>query len=109
MVLRTSKPNNKRRNTQRRGKSSNLMGPDVSKTESSPIFDFSWLIWATVFLIIFVSLLTWSPQDGGWFQISSREQPENLLGRFGASLSDFMIFCFGFSSIWWPILFGYLG
>ncbi|OUW01013.1 MAG: hypothetical protein CBD16_06005 [Betaproteobacteria bacterium TMED156] len=84
------------------------MGPDVSKTESSPIFDFSWLIWATVFLIIFVSLLTWSPQDGGWFQISSREQPENLLGRFGASLSDFMIFCFGFSSIWWPILFGYL-
>ncbi len=107
--MKSSKLNNKRRATTGRiGSSSNFSKLDDSKKQSSPFGDLSWLVWLAIGMFLLISLLSWSQQDGGWFQISTREEPENLLGRFGASLSDFMIFCFGFSSYWWAILFGYL-
>ena len=109
MILKSSKSNNKRRISTRRGKNSaNLKKSKDTSRISSPFLDLSWLLWATLSLFLLLSLISWSPQDGGWFQISSREEPVNLLGRVGASLSDFMIFCFGLSSFWWSILFGYL-
>ena len=109
MIFRSSNSNNKRRVASRRGKSSSKSTTThESIKQISPFGDVSWLIWGAISLFLFVSLISWSPQDGGWFQISSREEPVNLLGRVGASLSDFMIFCFGLSSFWWAILFGYL-
>lgn len=109
MIFKSSKLNNKRRATPGRVRSSsNPKNFDNPNKPSSPFRDLSWLIWAGVFLFLLVSLISWSPQDDGWFQVSSRENPENLLGRVGAILSDFMIFCFGLSSFWWVILFGYL-
>ena len=109
MILKSSKSNNKRRVSTRRGRhSANPKNLNDSKKYSSPFGDLSWLLWATLSLFLLLSLISWSPQDGGWFQISSREEPINLLGRVGASLSDFMIFCFGLSSFWWVVLFGYI-
>ena len=109
MILKSSKSNNKRRASSRRGRNpANFKNSNDSKNYISPFGDLSWLLWAALCLFLILSLISWSPEDGGWFQISSREEPVNLLGRVGASLSDFMIFCFGLSSFWWVVLFGYL-
>ena len=72
---------------------------------NSPISDMVWILWLSLFVISFISLLSWTPDDGGWMQLSSKSSPENLLGRAGAIFSDILIFIFGMSSYWIPVLF----
>ena len=75
---------------------------------NSPINDMVWILWLSLFAISFISLFSWTPDDGGWMQLSSKSSPENLLGRAGAIFSDILIFIFGMSSYWIPVLFASL-
>ena len=63
-----------------------------------------WLGYGLFSLWIFLSLISWSPEDAGWFQQGSRQTPTNLLGRFGAWTADSLLFGFGFSSAWFVVL-----
>ena len=75
---------------------------------NSPINDMVWILWLSLFAISFISLFSWTPDDGGWMQLSSKSSPENLLGRAGAMFSDILILFFGMSSYWIPVLFASL-
>ena len=63
-----------------------------------------WVVWAVVALLVGLSLISFSPNDHGWFQISSELTPQNWLGRFGAALADGLLFFFGLSAGWLVIL-----
>lgn len=59
----------------------------------------------TVFAVwIFLSLVSWSAEDVGFFQQGPAKAPSNLLGRFGAWTSDALLFGFGVSSAWFVAL-----
>ena len=91
-----------------RNQNNDSYGSEKVSEASSPINDMVWILWLSLFVISLLSLLTWTPDDGGWMQLSSRSSPENLLGRAGAIFSDILIFIFGMSSYWIPVLFGSL-
>ncbi|NBP27645.1 MAG: DUF87 domain-containing protein, partial [Betaproteobacteria bacterium] len=63
-----------------------------------------WLGYGLFSIWIFLSLLSWSPEDAGWFQQGSRQVPTNWLGRFGAWTADSLLFGFGFSAGWFVVL-----
>jgi hypothetical protein len=63
-----------------------------------------WLGYGLFSIWIFLSLLSWSPEDAGWFQQGSRQMPTNWLGRFGAWTADSLLFGFGFSAGWFVVL-----
>ena len=63
-----------------------------------------WLGYGAFSVWILLSLVSWSPDDAGWFQQGSRQTPSNLLGRFGAWTADSLLFGFGFSSAWFVVL-----
>ena len=94
----------------RKSRNQNIDSYDAGKLSqaNSPINDMVWILWLSLFAISFISLFSWTPDDGGWMQLSSRSSPENLLGRAGAIFSDILIFIFGMSSYWIPVLFGSL-
>ncbi|MGA1605222.1 MAG: DNA translocase FtsK 4TM domain-containing protein, partial [Burkholderiaceae bacterium] len=66
--------------------------------------DLAWLVYTIGGISLAVSLATWSARDEAWFQSGGAEQPLNLLGRFGAYLSDVGFFFFGLSAYWWVAL-----
>ena len=94
----------------RRVRNQNTDSDDFEKPSqvSSPINDIVWILWLSLFAISFISLFSWTPDDGGWMQLSSKSSPDNLLGRAGAVFSDILIFIFGLSSYWIPVLFASL-
>ncbi|WVN42563.1 DNA translocase FtsK 4TM domain-containing protein [beta proteobacterium MWH-UniP1] len=63
-----------------------------------------WFGYGAFSIWMFLSLVSWSPNDAGWFQQGSQVEPSNWLGRFGAWTSDFMLFGFGFSAAWFVVL-----
>lgn len=67
-----------------------------------------WLGYGAICVWIFLSLVTWSPVDPGWAQVSSSAGFSNWLGRFGAWTADALLFGFGFSSYWFIVLSGVL-
>ena len=67
-----------------------------------------WLGYGLFCAWIFLSLVTWSPVDPGWAQVSSSAGFSNWLGRFGAWTADALLFGFGFSSYWFIVLSGVL-
>ena len=100
----------KRANSKRRSRefSPTDVASEFRPQVSSPIADIIWIFWLVLFIIASLSLVSWSADDIGWFQVSSKADPSNLLGRFGAIFADLMVFCFGISSVWLPVLFGTL-
>ena len=94
----------------RKSRNQNIDSYDPMKLNqaNSPINDMVWILWLSLFAVSFISLVSWTPDDGGWMQLSSKSSPENLLGRAGAIFSDILIFIFGMSSYWIPVLFGSL-
>jgi len=94
----------------RKSRNQNIDSYDPKKLNqaNSPINDMVWILWLSLFAVSFISLVSWTPDDGGWMQLSSKSSPENLLGRAGAIFSDILIFIFGMSSYWIPVLFGSL-
>ena len=99
-----------RTKTRRKARSQDVDSDDFEKPSqiSSPINDMVWILWLSLFAISFISLFSWTPDDGGWMQLSSKSSPDNLLGRAGAIFSDILIFIFGMSSYWIPVLFASL-
>ncbi|MFM1927765.1 MAG: hypothetical protein RIR28_348 [Pseudomonadota bacterium] len=66
--------------------------------------DLVWIVWVAVAAVLALSLLSFSPNDQGWFQVSAGMAPENWLGRFGAALADGLVFMLGLSSAWLVLL-----
>ncbi len=66
--------------------------------------DLRWLLASAAALWIALSLLSWSPDDIGWFQRGPESHPANWLGRFGAWTADALLFVFGMSSAWLVLL-----
>ncbi len=97
-----------RSTSKRKQKNINKGKDDILQTNYSPVKELVWVVWLTLFILVFLSLISWSSDDVGWFQVTSQSEPSNLLGRAGASISDFLIFCFGLSSYWWAVLFASL-
>lgn len=80
-------------------------GSDVRSAEISSFgASLRWFGWAVFSVWIFLSLVSWSPEDAGWFQQGSTAAPSNWLGRFGAWTADALLFGFGVSSAWFVAL-----
>src|SRR5215467_3019395 len=54
--------------------------------------------------LLLLSLATYSPRDLSWNASGPSHTPSNLIGRFGAYLSDFFIQLFGLASFSIPLL-----
>ena len=62
--------------------------------------DMVWMVWLAISILILLSLLSFSPQDSGWFQTSTVSEPQNWFGRLGATLADLLLFLMGGSALW---------
>ncbi|MEK6300003.1 MAG: DNA translocase FtsK [Acidobacteriota bacterium] len=60
------------------------------------------LVAASVLLLL--SLVTYDPLDPSWNSVGPQQEPKNLIGAFGAHLSDFFLNWFGLASFLIPIL-----
>ena len=67
-----------------------------------------WVGYGLFSLWILLSLVSWSPEDAGWFQQGAVAEPSNWLGRLGAWTSDALLFGFGVSAAWFVVLSGAL-
>jgi DNA segregation ATPase FtsK/SpoIIIE, S-DNA-T family len=63
-----------------------------------------WLGFGAASAWIFLSLISWSADDPGWFQQGPISEPSNWLGRFGAWTADALLFGFGVSAGWFVAL-----
>ncbi len=63
-----------------------------------------WMGYGLFSIWIFLSLVSWSADDAGWFQQGPLTEPSNWLGRFGAWTADALLFGFGLSSAWFVAL-----
>jgi S-DNA-T family DNA segregation ATPase FtsK/SpoIIIE len=63
-----------------------------------------WLAIVVVALYLALILFTFDKADPGWSHSSSVEHIRNSGGRFGAWLSDILLFVFGLSAWWWVVL-----
>src|SRR5690242_3601784 len=50
-----------------------------------------------------LSLVSYNPMDASWDTATSAARTSNLLGRFGACFSDFILQCFGLSAYLLPV------
>ena len=66
-----------------------------------------WFIVVVVALYFALILLTFDKADPGWSHESASSIVRNSGGRFGAWLSDLLLYLFGLSAYWWVILFVY--
>ncbi|HEY0634104.1 MAG TPA: DNA translocase FtsK 4TM domain-containing protein [Gammaproteobacteria bacterium] len=58
---------------------------------------------------LFLSLATFHPADPGWSHMGSNSTIANLGGRFGAWLSDIVLYIFGLMAFVFPLMVGYAG
>ncbi|HKV39692.1 MAG TPA: DNA translocase FtsK 4TM domain-containing protein, partial [Blastocatellia bacterium] len=63
------------------------------------------VVLAAVAVLMLLALLTYHPQDLSWSSAGPEHAPSNLIGRFGAYLSDSFLQLFGLASFLIPILF----
>ena len=63
-----------------------------------------WLAIVVLALYLALILFTFDKADPGWSHSSSVEHIRNSGGRFGAWLSDILLFVFGLSAWWWVVL-----
>ncbi|MEY2776926.1 MAG: hypothetical protein RLY30_1024 [Pseudomonadota bacterium] len=66
--------------------------------------DALWIFWLALSLVVSLSLLSFSPEDSGWFQSSTAIEPHNWFGRLGATLADGLLFFAGASAGWIAVL-----
>tara|TARA_B110000003_G_scaffold127298_1_gene129355 strand:+ start:2910 stop:5204 length:2295 start_codon:yes stop_codon:yes gene_type:complete len=60
--------------------------------------------WLALCVILFLSLLSYSPQDPGWSHTGTREGVSNLIGPAGAWMSDIVFALFGMMAYLLPLL-----
>ncbi len=63
-----------------------------------------WLAVVVVALYLALILVTFDKADPGWSHSAHVDQIRNSGGRFGAWLSDILLFIFGLSAWWWVVL-----
>jgi len=63
-----------------------------------------WLALIALASYLALILFTFDQADPGWSHSASVEQIRNAGGRFGAWLSDVLLYVFGFSAWWWVVL-----
>ena len=80
---------------------------DVSSTSARGKLLFAegaLLGWLALCVILFLSLLSYSPQDPGWSHTGTREGVSNLIGPAGAWMSDIGFALFGMMAYLLPLL-----
>jgi S-DNA-T family DNA segregation ATPase FtsK/SpoIIIE len=62
-----------------------------------------WFALAGVWLYLVLILASFSRLDPGWSHNNKVAQLQNLGGQWGASVSDVLLYIFGFSAWWWVV------
>ena len=82
----------------------------ISKIRINQLFFESWLIvQGTIGLFVLLSLLSFSPQDSGWSTqefsspLSESQSINNVVGTWGAYISDFLYSMIGYMSFLIPL------
>ena len=65
-----------------------------------------WLLFGLLGVYVAMVLLGYSKTDPGWSHAAAVERVANPGGRFGAWLSDLMLYLFGISAWWWVLFLG---
>ena len=65
-----------------------------------------WLLFGLFGVYVAMVLLGYSKSDPGWSHAAAVERVANPGGRFGAWLSDLMLYLFGVSAWWWVLFLG---
>ncbi|KAB2967757.1 DNA translocase FtsK [Zoogloea sp.] len=66
-----------------------------------------WLLLGVLALYVAMILFGYSKADPGWSHAVQIEQVSNPGGRFGAWLSDLLLYLFGVSAWWWVVFLGF--
>jgi len=66
-----------------------------------------WIIGVTAALYLTLTLATFTTADPGWSRTGHSEIVRNAGGRFGAWLSDLLLYLSGVSAYWWVVLLAY--
>jgi DNA segregation ATPase FtsK/SpoIIIE, S-DNA-T family len=61
-------------------------------------------LWLSVYIVAFLSLLSYDPGDLGFNSYPANPNPSNFIGDVGAGLAGMLYFGFGFASYLFPIL-----
>ncbi len=69
------------------------------------VYEYGALLCLVAFVILFPSLWTHSKFDPAWSHSHQNGQINNIVGTFGAYLSDVLFSFWGYSSYWFPVLF----
>ena len=71
----------------------------------SPLRSPLWLlVGAMLWCLAVLAMLTHDPADAAFSISGSRELTHNRVGALGAWLSDLLLFCFGYSAWWLPLV-----
>ena len=65
-----------------------------------------WLLFGLCGVYVAMVLLGYSKSDPGWSHAAAVSRVANPGGRFGAWLSDLMLYLFGVSAWWWVLFLG---
>ncbi len=71
---------------------------------SSLLREARWILFAALAAWLGLILATWHPSDPAWSHSAQSAITHNRGGTFGAYLSDFLLFLFGYSAWLWVIL-----
>ncbi|MDF3037236.1 MAG: translocase FtsK, partial [Paucimonas sp.] len=63
-----------------------------------------WLIFGALALYLIISLASYTTNDPGWSRSLEVPKISNWGGRFGAWISDLLLYVFGVSAWWWCVL-----
>ncbi|MCM2680760.1 DNA translocase FtsK [Echinimonas agarilytica] len=73
------------------------------------LFEAGLLLFSVAALFLLIALVTFHPGDPGWSQSSFHGDIHNAAGSAGAWCADFLLFMFGWSAYFAPILIALLG
>lgn len=60
-------------------------------------------------LFVFLSLVTYNPNDPSYFTLTKIEEVHNFAGRFGSNLAALLLVCFGVPAFLFPLGLGFVG
>src|SRR5262245_17704366 len=67
-----------------------------------------WLLVVALAVYLLLILATYNKADPGWSVSAAGDTVRNAGGRFGAWLSDLLLYLFGLSAYWWVALCGFV-
>ncbi|MDN5844202.1 MAG: DNA translocase FtsK 4TM domain-containing protein, partial [Alcaligenaceae bacterium] len=80
-------------------------GPSPLQARLSGLFrEARWILFAALAAWLILVLATWNPADPAWSHSVHSGATLNGGGTFGAHVSDFLLFLFGFSAWLWVLL-----